>query len=301
LQLRWRGAARRIGAVMESNASVCGRDAEPLVSVIVVTRDRAEYLERALDSIFAAVEEYPNTEVMVIDGGSQDGTVALLKRHSPQLAYWISEPDSSVGEAVNKGLARARGEFVHLAADDDEFLPDTISGMVRYLVEHPEVDSVSGEAEYLTERLGGEMERMTWLPAANGRWSLEMLLRASGGSIWPEQQFSRRAVYVRFGGYDIAYKYFGYWELFCRQVKGGAVFEHIPRVVLRRIFTPKSEIFVQNARTARRERYRILWRHGGMKWVSRTMWQRNVVPAWYRILKMTQPMRHPVKAARGAG
>lgn len=286
---------------MEKTPSLSGRRTQPLVSIVLVTRNRAEYLERALLSLFAAVREYPNTEVIVIDGGSDDGTVALLERYGAQIDYWISEADSSVGEAVNKGLARACGEFIHLAADDDEFLPDTISSMVRYLIEHPEVDSVSGEAEYLTENAGGETARMGWLAAESGRWTLDMLLRAEGGSIWPEQQFSRRALFVRFGGYDTWYRYLGYWELFCRQVQGGAVFEHTHAVVLRRIFTPKSDIFVQNRKIAKRELHRTLWRYGGVSWICKSNWRRHVVPAWYRVLKATQPIRHPVRALRGAG
>ena len=86
---------------MENNPSLPMRRSQPLVSVILVTRNRAEYLERALLAILAAVKQYPNTEVIVIDGGSTDGTVDLLHQYSPHLSYWHSEPDSSVGEAVN--------------------------------------------------------------------------------------------------------------------------------------------------------------------------------------------------------
>ncbi len=62
---------------------------------LVLTRNRAEYLERALRSIFAAIELYPNTEVIVIDGASVDGTVELLHSFSAQIAFWISERDSA--------------------------------------------------------------------------------------------------------------------------------------------------------------------------------------------------------------
>src|SRR5579862_3666470 len=120
---------------METVFSRLARHSHPLISVILVTHNRAEYLERALLAIFAAVKEYPNTEVIVIDGGSTDGTVDLLDQYTPRIAYWRSEPDSSVGEAVNKGLARAHGEFIHLAADDDEIYPSALRMMAAFLVD----------------------------------------------------------------------------------------------------------------------------------------------------------------------
>ena len=276
----------------------------PLVSIILVTRNRVEYLDRALRSILMAVEKYPNTEIIVIDGGSSDGTPELLKRYSSKLAYWISEPDRSVGEATNKGLARARGEIIHLTADDDEFLPDTISYVARYLIEHPEVDAVSGEAEYLREDADGNFVRLDWPHSRAGRWTLRDVIAQNPDGfptgLWPEQQFSRRSLFDKLGGFDTSFKYFGYIELFCRQTKAGAVFEHTPKIILRRIFTPKSDIYNQNTRTVDRELTKIMWTYGGL-WDVLTLWRRRKlkpVTLWYQVLRLSRPIRHPFRAAQ---
>lgn len=293
---------------MQTNPSLPARRSRPLISVILVTRNRAEYLERALLAIFAAVKEYPNTEVIVIDGGSTDGTVDLLHQYTPQLAYWHSEPDSSVGEAVNKGLVKAHGEFIHLAADDDQLFPSALRVMAEFLVEQPEVDSVWGEAEFIQEDARGGQRELNWAPARPGRWKVRDIVRLDAwgfpSGIWPEHQLTRRSTFVRFGGYDTRYKYFGYIDLFCRQVSGGAVFVHIPDVVIRRIFTPRSDIFNQPVRTVDRELTRILWGYGGIAGVSEFWYRRKLKPkyatAWYKLLSATRELRHPFRALKGA-
>src|SRR5437016_1946889 len=108
------------------------RDSErmPLLSIIIPTLNRAKYIERCLLSVFNEIEtDYPNTEVIVIDGGSKDGTVDILKKHSHKITYWISEPDSGVSEAINKGITKAQGEVIRLLGDDDELLSGWLGRM----------------------------------------------------------------------------------------------------------------------------------------------------------------------------
>lgn len=277
---------------------------EPLVSIIIPTRNRVEYLSRALQSIFAAIEQYRRTEVIVVDGASTDGTVELLKSYGSRVAYWISEPDSSVGEAVNKGLGRAWGEIIHLAADDDEFLPHTIRFMVDYLMQHPEADAVSAEAEYLKEDSAGNFTALRWEPAKLSRWRVEDIIAQDPwgfpSGLWPEQQFSRRRVFVKSGGYDIRYKYFGYIELFCRQVYAKAIFHHLPDVILRRIFTPKSDIYNQSQRHVDLELSKIYWTYGGatalLRFWYRRIARRHAKSLWQGFLEATVVLRHPFRA-----
>ena len=79
-------------------------DREPSISVIVAVLNGAKTLQRCIDSV--AQQTYPNKELIIIDGGSQDGTVDILKANQGKITSWISEPDRGIYSAWNKGLAK---------------------------------------------------------------------------------------------------------------------------------------------------------------------------------------------------
>ena len=100
-----------------SNHSASRETRLPLVSIIIVVFNARNELQQVLESVFAA--QSPDLEIVVIDGGSTDGTVELLEGLSPRLAFWISEPDKGIYDAMNKGVAASRGTYVlHLNAGD---------------------------------------------------------------------------------------------------------------------------------------------------------------------------------------
>ena len=120
----------------------------PLVSVIVPSYNQGQYIGATLDSIFE--QDYRPLEVLVIDGASSDGTVEVLRRYNvhPELQWW-SEPDRGVTDAVNKGLARAKGEILAVQSSDDLYSPGAISAAVAALESDPTLGLVYGDAEYI--------------------------------------------------------------------------------------------------------------------------------------------------------
>lgn len=102
----------------------------PLVSVITVVRNGARTLPACLESV--AAQTHPAVEHLIVDGGSSDGTLDLLRAWDKRLAWWISEPDRGIYDAMNKGIAVARGEWVYfLGADDVLASPDVIERCAR--------------------------------------------------------------------------------------------------------------------------------------------------------------------------
>lgn len=102
----------------------------PLVSVITVVLNRADGLEAALRSV--AAQTYDNLEHIVIDGGSSDGTIEVIRRYEASIAYWVSEPDSGIYEAMNKGIVASHGQLVAILNSDDVFYsPDSISSVAE--------------------------------------------------------------------------------------------------------------------------------------------------------------------------
>ncbi|MBI3306200.1 MAG: glycosyltransferase [Candidatus Omnitrophica bacterium] len=115
----------------------------PWVSVVVPSFNRAHYMKRTLDSILG--QDYPNIECLVMDGGSKDGTVEILKSYGNRIK-WVSEPDKGQSDAINKGWRMSRGEILTwLNADDIWQIPSAVSDAVSYLQAHPKVVVVYGK------------------------------------------------------------------------------------------------------------------------------------------------------------
>jgi glycosyltransferase involved in cell wall biosynthesis len=132
----------------------------PLISIVTPSFNQASHLEAALRSVLE--QAYPNIEYIVIDGGSTDGSLDILRRYADRLAYWSSEPDSGQTDAVNKGFARAHGEILAWLNSDDVYLPGAIAEAVDYLTTHPEVGMVYGQADYI----GGDGRIIGRFPSA---------------------------------------------------------------------------------------------------------------------------------------
>jgi len=93
-----------------------------LISIVLVTYNAEKFLQRCLDSIYS--QQYPNIELIVMDGASTDGTTAILQANSERIAFWKCEKDNGIYEAMNKALGYVRGQWVYFIGADDMLTPE---------------------------------------------------------------------------------------------------------------------------------------------------------------------------------
>lgn len=103
----------------------------PSISLVIPSFNQATYLDQAILSVLD--QEYPHTELIIVDGGSTDGSRAIIEQYAPRLAWWASEPDRGQSHAINKGFARCTGDIITFLSADDHYLPGTFTDLAaRY-------------------------------------------------------------------------------------------------------------------------------------------------------------------------
>jgi glycosyltransferase involved in cell wall biosynthesis len=122
-----------------------------IVSIVTPSFNQDRYLEETIRSVLS--QDYPQIEYMIVDGGSTDETVNIIKKYAQadNLAWWISEKDRGQTDAINKGFGRAQGDILAWINSDDTYEPGAVKAAVHYLQEHPNVGMVYGDCNYIDE------------------------------------------------------------------------------------------------------------------------------------------------------
>jgi glycosyltransferase involved in cell wall biosynthesis len=164
----------------------------PRVSIVTPSYNQAEFLEQTVRSVLT--QGYPNLEYIIMDGGSCDGSIEIIRRHEPFIDYWESAPDRGQSHALNKGWRRATGDILAYLNSDDVFRPEAIRRSVSYLIDHPEASLVYGFANVIDER-GKLLYRMR-----PGEIDIRQMLRQN--QMPQPTVFFRRELIDRFGLFD---------------------------------------------------------------------------------------------------
>ncbi len=177
----------------------------PLVSIVTPSLNSAAFLEQAIESVLA--QDYPDIEYLVIDGGSTDGTLEILRAHKARLTF-VSEPDRGPAEAINRGFRLARGEVFAWLSADDYYLPGAVATAVEQLAAHPAAGLVYGEADWVD----AEGRRLGAYPT--GPFDAKRL--ATECFIAQPAAFLRREAFEAVGGLDLRWRYTFDYDLWIR-------------------------------------------------------------------------------------
>jgi glycosyltransferase involved in cell wall biosynthesis len=187
---------------------------QPLVSIITIVYNGVHHLEQTIRSVLD--QSYPNIEYIVIDGGSKDGSVELIKKYAEKLAYWISEPDKGVSDAFNKGIKQAKGELIGLINADDWYEPDTVQQVVNNI---GDADVAYGDMTYWKE---GRKD----MTVVGSHEFLHNEMALNHPTV-----FIRSEIYHRFGLFSSDYRFAMDYDLLLRLKTQGLTFKRIPKVL----------------------------------------------------------------------
>jgi glycosyltransferase involved in cell wall biosynthesis len=199
-------------------------ESAPLISIIVAVFNGVKTLQQCIDSV--AKQTYPNKELIIIDGGSNDGTVDLLCVNHEQIGYWISEPDLGIYNAWNKGLAQAQGEWICFLGADDFFwdlqVLEQISTQLEKLpasvhVAYGQVMLISTDGENLYS-VGEPWQKI------KERFKQVMCINHQG-------IMHRRGLFEQYGKFDESFHITGDYELLLRELKTSDAF-FIPDIII---------------------------------------------------------------------
>jgi glycosyltransferase involved in cell wall biosynthesis len=203
------------------------------LSIVTPSYNQAAYLERTIASVLD--QDYPNLEYLIVDGGSTDGSVDVIRRYEDRLAWWVSEPDEGQTDAINKGIRRATGEIVAYINSDDYYLPGAFDRAVEVL-ESTGAGYACASVLDIGER--GLTERGAWWPeppefyegAPRGRnwWVRGHPARGAHFYLPQSSVFWRREMFERHGLFreDMHYVFDG--EFMCRLAFAGEKLALVP-------------------------------------------------------------------------
>ncbi len=177
---------------------------QPIVSIVTTALNAEKYIAKTLNSVLE--QTYPHIEYIVIDGGSSDRTVDIIREYQDRLAYWTSEPDSGMYDGINKGFSHATGKIFSYLNSDDCYYPETIQRVVDTFIS-TKADFVFGDTAYIDAH-GHPLYTYRAIPT-----SPERVRQIRRPTMSQQATFWTADLHRRLGGFDTAYRYVSDFKL----------------------------------------------------------------------------------------
>lgn len=243
--------------------------ARPFISVVIATYNCALLLERSLGSVLA--QKVPS-ELILVDGGSTDGTVDIIRKYSEHINWWVSEADNGIYDAWNKGIKHSNGQWLLFLGAGDTLAEDAFEVYAAYADEHPGLDFITARQAQVYE--DGKVMRYKGAP---WKWSaFKHRMTVTHVGCW-----HARSAFDRYGLFDASYKVCGDYEWLLRPgiaLKAGYIDQVLAYMLVGGISDANEKVFTESSRakieTAKRsaqivhlEEVMARWRKKIRKWI----------------------------------
>jgi len=237
---------------------------DPKISIITAVYNARETIGDTLDSILG--QTWPNIELIIINGASDDGTTELLEARKEHFDVYINEPDSGIYDALNKGISRASGDVVGFLHADDIFGSKQSLAHIAAVFGNPSIDAIYGDLLYVSRN----KDRIIRCWRA-GEYSLNRLKK---GWMPPHPTFYvRRSVYDRLGMFDTSYRIAADYDCMLRFIFQGKLRCHyLPEVLVKMRLGGESNRSIQNMICKSTEDYRAL-KHNRVGGLTALLWK----------------------------
>jgi glycosyltransferase involved in cell wall biosynthesis len=193
-------------------------NSKPLISIVTVVYNGEKYLDQAIQSVLN--QRYQNIEYIIIDGGSTDGTIPIIKKYQSHIDYWVSEPDNGIFDAMNKGISKASGELINLLNADDFLETDTLELVAERYHSIKKPCIIYGHASALDDKNQVAAELYSNLRYWRGMTTNHQAM------------FVHREVYNSVGVYNTDYRYAADYDFFIRTFKNNIPYLSLDKVIV---------------------------------------------------------------------
>ena len=227
------------------------RERAPLVSIVTPSLNQGRFIGRTIDSVLC--QSYPNIEYHVIDGSSTDETREVLESYGDRLS-WVSEPDRGQANAINKGLAKSKGEILSYLNSDDTINPRAVETVVDLFRKNPHVSMLYGDANYI------DVDDQIIRPYRTAEYSFEQLMQYC--CVCQPAAFWTAEIARQIGPLDEKLHFAMDYDYWLRMAKSDALIVHVPVVLANSRIYPETKTMSKRPRIYD-EIFEVCLRHGG--------------------------------------
>jgi glycosyltransferase involved in cell wall biosynthesis len=227
------------------------------ISIITVCFNSAKTIEDTIQSVLS--QDYPNIEYIIVDGGSKDATLEIVKKYSDKISHVISEPDKGIYDAMNKGITLATGDVVGILNSDDVYFDTQVLSHIAKAFEVTNADAVYGNLVYVASNNLNKVTRV---------WKSKPYIEGAFLKGWmpPHPTFYvKKSCYEQLGNYSLQLKSAADYELMLRFIhKHKITVVYIPKTLVKMRVGGESNVSLKNRLRANKED-RMAWKMNGLK------------------------------------